>query len=200
MMSSPVPRVCSCTRTRSRVGKSYFTFRLVRSQRVGDKVRQRTLLNLGPFPHPAGPLAHPLPIQRILDPRAELLPIECDRQGPAHRRTPPAGRWLADPAPDPIPAPPPDPAPQDSRQPDFQRRRRSLKLARPRSVGVEHAALWAAEQLGLPDLQSRARPARRPHRRPRFRTRHLQRSALGLLGGDFETMGLSRQRPPAAAS
>ena len=38
------------TRTRSRDGKEYFTFRLVRSQRVADKVRQRTLLNLGTFP------------------------------------------------------------------------------------------------------------------------------------------------------
>ena len=35
------------TRTRSRDGQDYFTFRLVRSQRVGPKVRQRTLLNLG---------------------------------------------------------------------------------------------------------------------------------------------------------
>ena len=52
-----------------------------------------------------------------------------------------------------MPAPDPDPAPQDSRQPDFQCVDvDSLKLARPRSGGVEHAALWAAEQLGLPDL------------------------------------------------
>ena len=34
------------TRTRS-IGDSYFTFRLVRSERIGSKVRQRTLLNLG---------------------------------------------------------------------------------------------------------------------------------------------------------
>ena len=33
------------TRTRS-IGES-FTFRLVRSERIGSKVRQRTLLNLG---------------------------------------------------------------------------------------------------------------------------------------------------------
>ena len=34
------------TRTRS-IGENYFTFRLVRSERTGAKVRQRTLLNLG---------------------------------------------------------------------------------------------------------------------------------------------------------
>ena len=36
------------TQTRSTVGgEIYFTHRLVHSERVGDKVRQRTLLNLG---------------------------------------------------------------------------------------------------------------------------------------------------------
>ena len=36
------------TQTRSTTtGEAYFTHRLVRSERVGDKVRQRTLLNLG---------------------------------------------------------------------------------------------------------------------------------------------------------
>ena len=36
------------TQTRTTTtGETYFTHRLVRSERVGDKVRQRTLLNLG---------------------------------------------------------------------------------------------------------------------------------------------------------
>ena len=36
------------TQTRTTTtGEVYFTHRLVRSERVGDKVRQRTLLNLG---------------------------------------------------------------------------------------------------------------------------------------------------------
>ena len=34
------------TQTRGN-GERYFTFRLVRSERIGAKVRQRTLLNLG---------------------------------------------------------------------------------------------------------------------------------------------------------
>ena len=203
------------TRTRSRVGKSYFTFRLVRSQRVGDKVRQRTLLNLGShFPIQQDhwrTLCHR--IQRILDPRAELLPIECDPavEAEAQRIVERLLRDavpLADPAPDPMPAPPPDPAPQDSRQPDFQCVDvDSLKLARPRSVGVEHAARWAAEQLGLPDLLRElglSGPQRQaalgllvgriaaPASELATWTWLRQRSALGeLLGGDFETMGLS---------
>ena len=203
------------TRTRSRDGKSYFTFRLVRSQRVGDKVRQRTLLNLGShFPIQQDhwrTLCHR--IQRILDPRAELLPIECDPavEAEAQRIVERLLRDavpLADPAPDPMPAPPPDPAPQDSRQPDFQCVDvDSLKLARPRSVGVEHAARWAAEQLGLPDLLRElglSGPQRQaalgllvgriaaPASELATWTWLRQRSALGeLLGGDFETMGLS---------
>ena len=197
------------TRTRSRDGKSYFTFRLVRSQRVGDKVRQRTLLNLGShFPIQQDhwrTLCHR--IQRILDPRAELLPIECDPavEAEAQRIVERLLRHavpLADPAPD------PDPAPQDSRQPDFQCVDvDSLKLARPRSVGVEHAARWAAEQLGLPDLLRElglSGPQRQaalgllvgriaaPASELATWTWLRQRSALGeLLGGDFETMGLS---------
>ena len=35
------------TRTGSHGGKTYFTYRLVRSRRIGAKVRQQTLLNLG---------------------------------------------------------------------------------------------------------------------------------------------------------
>ena len=34
-------------RTRTRGDGKYFTFRLVRSERIGNKVRRRTLLNLG---------------------------------------------------------------------------------------------------------------------------------------------------------
>ena len=197
------------TRTRSRDGKSYFTFRLVRSQRVGDKVRQRTLLNLGShFPIQQDhwrTLCHR--IQRILDPRAELLPIECDPAVEAEAQRI-VERLLRDAVPLADPAPDPDPAPQDSRQPDFQCVDvDSLKLARPRSVGVEHAARWAAEQLGLPDLLRElglSGPQRQaalgllvgriaaPASELATWTWLRQRSALGeLLGGDFETMGLS---------
>jgi len=52
-MLRPEPFVTCCRfirRTKTRIsaaGKTYYTFRLVASQGVWDKVRQRTLLNLG---------------------------------------------------------------------------------------------------------------------------------------------------------
>ena len=81
----------------------------------------------------------------------------------------------------------------------------SLELIRPRSVGVEHVALWAMDQLGLRTLlQERgigaslraaaigsiiARMAR-PGSERATRRWLGERSALGeLLGVDFETMG-----------
>ena len=197
------------TRTRSRDGKEYFTFRLVRSQRVGDKVRQRTLLNLGShFPIQRDHWRTLCQrIQRLLDPQTDLLPIECDPEVEAEaqrivERLLRDGAPLADPAPDPSPSQP------ASRQTDFQSVDvDSLQLARPRSVGVEHAALWAADQLGLPDLLQQlglSGPQRHaalgllvgrvaaPASELATWTWLRERSGLGeLLGGDFETMGLS---------
>ncbi len=197
------------TRTRSRDGKEYFTFRLVRSQRVGDKVRQRTLLNLGShFPIQRDHWRTLCQrIQRLLDPQTDLLPIECDPEVEAEaqrivERLLRDGAPLADPAPDPSPSQP------TSRQTDFQSVDvDSLQLARPRSVGVEHAALWAADQLGLPDLLQQlglSGPQRHaalgllvgrvaaPASELATWTWLRERSGLGeLLGGDFETMGLS---------
>ena len=197
------------TRTRSRAGKHYFTFRLVRSQRVGSKVRQRTLLNLG---------AH-FPIQRehwrtlsqriaqILDPQPALLPVEAPPQVEAEaqriaERLLREGGWHA------APAPRGAPSRDAARRPDFQSVDvNSLELARPRSVGVEHVALWAAQQLGLPQLLQElglTGPQRQaacgllvgrmaaPASELATWTWLRERSGLGeLLGCDFETMGLS---------
>ena len=141
-------------RTRSRDGKQYFTFRLVRSQRVGEKVRQRTLLNLGShFPiQPDHWRTLCQRVRQILDPQPALLPVPCDPEVEAEAQRI-VERLLRDGVP--LAAPPPclDPSQQASRQPDFQSVDvDSLQLARPRSVGVEYAALWAADQLGLPGL------------------------------------------------
>ncbi len=192
------------TRTRSRDGKHYFTFRLVRSQRVGDKVRQRTLLNLGSqFPIQRDHWRTLCQrIQRLLDPQPDLLPIECDPDVEAEAQRIAERLLLADPGTG------PDPSQSTSRQPDFQCIDvDSLRLARPRSVGVEHAALWAADQLGLPDLLQQlglSGPQRHaalgllvgriaaPASELATWTWLRERSGLGeLLGGDFETMGLS---------
>ena len=197
------------TRTRSRAGKQYFTFRLVRSQRVGDKVRQRTLLNLGSqFPiqrdHWRSLTQR---IQQILDPQPELLPIQCPPAVEAEAQRISArllaeGVSLADPAPDTAPLQP------SGRQPDLQCVDvNSLQLARPRCVGVEHVALWAAEQLGLPSLLQQlglSGPQRQaalgllvgrmaaPASELATWSWLRQRSGLGeLLGCDFESMGLS---------
>ena len=44
----PVPMFIRRTRTRrTDTGLDYFTYRLVRTEREGQRVRQRTLLNLG---------------------------------------------------------------------------------------------------------------------------------------------------------
>ena len=189
------------TRTRSS-SEAYFTFRLVRSERNGSKVRQRTLLNLGRHfevdPHQwpllcrridellAGQLPLPPDCPPLLESHAQritaqLLALERvgTTESPARRAT-------------------------DIQHVDVD----SLELMRPRSVGVEHVALWAMDQLGLRTLFDQlgmgasmraaaigsiiARMAR-PGSERATRRWLGQRSALGeLLGVDFATMGAMR--------
>jgi hypothetical protein len=59
-------------------GESYFSFRLVRSERTGSKVRQLTLLNLGrhfPVAKPDWPLLCGR-IDQLISGQASLLPVE----------------------------------------------------------------------------------------------------------------------------
>ena len=189
-------------RTRTGSGdKSYFTYRLVRSERSGSSVRQRTLLNLGRhFDVERGDW--PLLCRRIDEILAGQLRLSEDipPELEAHAQSI-AARLLA----------------QGRvgtsacavQKPDLQHVDvNSLELVRPRSVGVEHAGLWAMQQLGLPDLFADlgigpsmraacigsiiARMARPGSERAT--RRWLQdRSALGeLLGVTFETMGPMR--------
>ena len=133
------------TQTRSST-EHYFTFRLVRSERTGPKVRQRTLLNLGRH-FDVDPSDWPMLCQRIDDILAGQLPLPPDcpqaleshaqriaAQLLAHERvgtaSSPASRG------------------RDVQHVDVD----SLELIRPRSVGVEHVGLWAMEQLGLRTL------------------------------------------------
>ena len=185
------------TKSRQTEGASYHTHRLVRSERDGGKVRQRTLLNLGR--HFDIEREHwPLPCQRVeqaLGGQAELPgsaapePVEREAQRIAARLLArgAAGSGAADP---------------DDAQPVVVD---SLALARPRSVGVEHAALWALGELGLPALLASlgigpalrdaalgsiaARMAQPASERATHRWLR-ERSAVGeLLGVDFETVG-----------
>ena len=187
------------TQTRTTTtGEVYFTHRLVRSERVGDKVRQRTLLNLGrhfdaaqsDWPALCRRIEEVLGGQLQLAPdcppaleshaqhiAAQLLARHADLSGAA---TPPQGH--------------------DVQQVDVD----SLELIRPRSVGVEHVGLWAMDQLGLrsclhqlgigPSLRAAAigsiiaRMAR-PGSERATRRWLAERSALDeLLGVDFQTL------------
>ena len=182
------------TQTRSTAsGERYFTFRLVRSERVDSKVRQRTLLNLGRHFEIAQP-DWPALCRRIEEILTGQLALEHD--------TPPglethaqriAAQLLAR-------------AGAPGEGPDIQRVDvDSLELIRPRSVGVEHVGLWAMDQLALrARLQELPVPASlcaaaigsviarmaRPGSERATRRWLGERSALGeLLGVDFETMG-----------
>ena len=69
------------TTTRSTVqGESYYSHRLVRSERVGTKVRQRTLLNLGRHFEVAQEQWPQLcaRLDQLLSPQSGLLPIELN--------------------------------------------------------------------------------------------------------------------------
>ena len=145
------------TRTNNKAtGEGYFTFRLVRGERIGGRVRQITLLNLGrhfPVKRDDWPLLCSR-LEQLLQPQEALLPIPCAEhiEGLAQRYfgqligrtprpevgdavTPVAGSPAVEPAP---------PSP-DVQTVDVE----SLQLTQPRSVGVEHVALHALAQLGL---------------------------------------------------
>ena len=188
------------TRTRrSDSGETYHTHRLVRSERVGGKVRQRTLLNLG----------------RHFDIEREHWPLLCVRVGEALSGQaalladcPPAvereaqriaAQLIARGA-----APAGDAAARDIQAVDVD----SLELARPRGVGAERVGLWALERAGLPALLRElgigralraaalgsivGRMAFPASERATMRWLR-ERSGLGeLLDVDFETMGAMR--------
>ena len=186
------------TQTRSACsGETYFTFRLVRSERIGSKVRQRTLLNLGRH-FPIGQSAWPVLCRRIdevLTGQLQLAP-DCPPELEAHAQRIAAQLLARERAGTPAPA-----HPHDIQRVDVD----SLELVRPRCVGVEHVGLWAMDQLGLRPLFQElgvgaslrtaaigsiiARMAR-PGSERATRRWLRERSALGeLLEVDFESMG-----------
>jgi hypothetical protein len=167
------------TRTNNKItGEGYFTYRLVRGERIGGKVRQITVLNLGrhfPIKQDDWPLLCSR-IEQLLQPQECLLTFECP---PLIERT--AQRYVgqliarapvaddansvvtppADAQAQPSPASPtsqssqaspasPSPSPASPSAPDYQEVDiNTLQQTQPRSVGVEQLALHALSQLGL---------------------------------------------------
>jgi transposase len=141
----------SPTRNKSS-GESYFTFRLVRSERIGGKVRQVTLLNLGRY-FPVAQDDWPVlcsRIEQLIGGQTCLLPValaaSVERLAQRYAaqlvaRAVPQPSMHAEVAEAAAKAPPAVAVDVDS-----------LELVRPRSVGVEHVALWALATLGLLEL------------------------------------------------
>jgi hypothetical protein len=163
------------TATRSKsTQESYFTFRLVASERTGKQVRQITLLNLGrQFDLPQNDWPRLCArIDALLAGQAGMLPepeaIEALAQRYAARliAAHPAAAPTA--AASPVPPVPPAPTPAQSAPPSTSDAVyeevdiASLQLTRPRSVGVEATGRAAIGWLGIdldPLFAAQASPA-----------------------------------------
>lgn len=150
------------TRTNNKItGEGYFTFRLVRGERIGGKVRQITVLNLGrhfavkqdDWPQLC------LRLEQLLHPQDNFLPITCPEAieaaaqryfGQLIERALPSGTQ-ADAVVTPKQAEQAAEAVAPARQPpDYQEvDLDSLQQTQARSVGVEQLALHALSQVGL---------------------------------------------------
>ena len=141
------------THTRSTAtGESYFSHRLVRCERVGRQVRQRTLLNLGRH-FAVAQKDWPLLCQRLeqlLCGQEALLALSCPA-GVEREVQRIAAQLLVREA----QLSPPESAPSEAGGDVHSVDVDSLQLLRPRTVGVEHVGLWAMEQLGLIGLLER---------------------------------------------
>ena len=133
------------TRTSSRkTGDSYETFRLVEAVREGKTVKQRTILNLGAHFDvlQADWAALAARIDEILHGQFGFLgvseQIEAVAQRTAAQILARAGREA-------------EASPAEGAERFQEVDLASLELVRPRTVGVEHAALSAMDALGLPE-------------------------------------------------
>ena len=199
------------TQTRNRSsGEPYTTFRLVESSRVGNAVKQTTLLNLGShfdLPQPQWP-ALAKSIDELLRGQSPLFDASLSETGQALAQRYAAQLIALRPSAATVTAA--QAAKADPNEPGRYQEvdLDSLELVRPRSVGVEHAALSAMRQYGLEDKLAGLglnRPqiaaaigniiGRMAHPGSELATHAWlqQRSALGeLMGFDFESMELSR--------
>lgn len=138
------------TQTRNTAsGESYYTYRLVRSARVGGKVKQLTLFNLGRH-FEVAQTDWPALCQRVeelMSGQAGLLSVDVSPTLERHAQRI-AAQLLARSQPA-AAASTPAPAPTgDVQAVDVD----SLELVRPRTVGVEAAGLWAMAQVDFVGL------------------------------------------------
>ena len=137
----------SLTRTTAD-GTRYYSFRLCHGERIDGKVRQETLLNLGAHFSLDKRYWRALcdRIEALLKGQLELVPmgvpavVEQEAQRIADRLSTRGAQTVER---DPSGRPP-----RECHYVDVN----SMKTIRPRTVGVEHAGLWAMEQLGLSEL------------------------------------------------
>lgn len=196
------------TQTRSRVsGAPYTTYRLVEGKRVGHVVKQTTLLNLGShFDLPQEEWAAlATRIDSLLHGQGSLLPESLSATGEALAQRYAAQLIALQPAQTSATAPASIADAVDRFQEvDLD----TLESVRPRSVGVEHAALSAMRQCGFEDKLAQLgfnRPqiaaaignivGRMAHPGSELATHAWlqKRSALGeLIDFDFESMDLNR--------
>ena len=187
------------TKTRSSIkNESYFTYRLVASERVGSQVRQKTLLNLGStfsLSKDEWPLLCSC-IERNLS-QQQVLVFESDAI--EKLATLYAGRLIAASA----------QASDSDSVCDYQEvDTNSLELSRPRSVAVEHVGLSAMESLNFEELLASvgmnrpqrmsaigniiARMAQPASEDATFKWLKNNSSLSELLEFDFETMSSMR--------
>ena len=146
-------------------GEAYVTFRIVRGERIAGRVKQITILNLGrhfPIKQDDWPLLC-CRLEQLLQPQANLLQIECSdhierlaqqfflkliAQTPRSESTANSANASQASAATGIATSTDIPTPtSDFHDVDIN----TLKTGQPRSVGVEHVALHAIRQLGLPE-------------------------------------------------
>lgn len=129
------------TNTTNRKRKTYFTYRLVETERVDGKVKQRTLLNLGRHFTVDKEDWKPLTsrITQLIESQNDLLPIELTQEHEQLAQNLAAriisGCHSKD--------------TQVASSTHYSINPDSLELTRPRSIGVEHLALHAVSQLKL---------------------------------------------------
>ena len=135
------------TQTRStQSAQTYFTHRLVRSQRISGKVRQQTLLNLGShFSIPRHDW--PLLCRRLDQILSGQLPLFQEGSAPLEEEAQRMAERLLQGEAD-VTGTGGEASSGDLQTVEVD----SVELTRPRSVGVEQVGCWALEQLGLVDL------------------------------------------------